>query len=232
MTKSAAWIRHYWILIDFVKAPSIDKFYASIDRHILLVRSYLELPEISFIIKACRLKPYDYVLKGSRRVVLYRQWIDEFGNSLFFNKQKEIEIVYNDISLDKEKITSTDLYYGLSLDRVVKMSKLLYLCSGKDEDKYQDCFLLSFLGLDNYLRSYLYLYGDWQQVSPLLLGPNNLKIIAKNCDAQYFRQFDIKENMPVPCVSSQQWLSSMPLSNTFVKTLTKQYEILSPIFES
>jgi len=43
-----------------MKNPSLDSVYNSLNKHILLAESYTEIKKLAFIIKACRLKPYDY----------------------------------------------------------------------------------------------------------------------------------------------------------------------------
>lgn len=215
-----------------MKSPSLDTLYANLNKHILLAQAYSEIPELFFIIKACRLKPHDYVFgKRSDKLLLHKWWFDEFGNSFHITKNKKLKLIYNDLLLDRDKIICTDLYFGLSLDRVVKMSKLVHLCVGKDEDLYEDAFFLTFLGLDNYLRSYMYLHQEWQQVSPLLLGFNNLKVIARNVDIKYFKQLQNEKDIPIACVSSQQWLSFLPLGASLLNILDKQYDKLLPIFQ-
>lgn len=213
-----------------MKSPSLDLIHNSLHRQILLAQSYTEVPELAFIIKACRLKPYDYVLKEkTSKLVLYKWWFDEFGNSLHI-KGKKLQITYNDLELDQEQIVCTDLYYGLSLDKVARISKLVYLQAGKDSERRQDCCLLTLLGLDNYLRSYLYLHDEWTQVSPLLLGLPTLRLLGRNLDTKYFRQLGNKDNMPVPCISSQEWISFVPLSPIFRKLVRNQCEYLEGIF--
>jgi hypothetical protein len=215
-----------------MRSPSLEFLYAKTEKLINLVQSYTERENLSFLIKACRLKPYDYVFGGrSDNIVLHRWWFDEYGNSMELVKNKRIKLVFGDLRLDREKIISTDLYHGLSLDRVIKMSKLVYLCAGKDEDLYQDCFLLSFLGVDNYFRTYLYWYGEWQQVSPLTLGMKHLKLLLNNADIKTFRQLGNSENLPIPCISGQTWLSYLPPSKDFLGIISKQYEVLLPIFQ-
>ena len=211
-------------------SPSLAFFYAKIEKHILLAQSYTEISNLSFIIKACRLKPYDIILNKNIELILHRLWVDEFGNSLHITNNKKILLTYNDLRLDRKKIACTDMYYGLSLQRVVKMSKLMYLCAGKDEDQYQDCYLLTLLGEDDHLRSYLYWYGEWQQVSPLLMGMKHLKLLASHIDIKYFQQLSGAENLPLPCVSGQAWLSFLPISKDFLDIINKQYEMLLPIF--
>jgi hypothetical protein len=215
-----------------MKSPSLDKLYTQLNKHILLVQAYTEIPELFFIVKACRLKPHDYIFGNkSNKVILYRWWFDEFGNS-FNIKDKKIEILYNDLSLEREKIVCTDLYYGLSLDRIVKMSKMLYLCAGRDEDLNKECFFLTLLGIDNYLRSYIYLYGKWQQVSPLLTGLKNLQKIAQHTNIQYFTNISNQKNWPVPCYAAQEWLSCTPVTKSFAKIIGEQHEMLLPILNN
>src|SRR5258708_32317777 len=204
------WILPCWMLIDNMKSSSIHVLYARLNKHILLVKSYTEIQELFFIIKSCRLKPYDYVFnEKTGKTILYRWWFDEFVNSLKL-KNKKISIVYNDLALDRRKIICTDLYYNLSLDRIIKMSKLMYLCAGRDEDLNQESFFITLLGLDNYLRSYMYLYGEWQQVSSLLLGIKNLQLLARHTDIQYFRNFSNRKNWPTPCYKAQEYVSCLP----------------------
>lgn len=215
-----------------MKSLALETIHNNLHKQILLAQSYAEIPELCFIIKSCRLKPYSYVFEQkSEKIFLYKQWFDEFGNSLQIISTGKVEITYNDLSLDRNKIICTDLYYGLSLDKIAKISKLVYLCAGKDDDTYQDCFFLSFLGPDNYLRSYMYLYNEWQQVSPLLLGLKILKNISKNTDIKYFRQLENKDNTPLPCLSVQEWISFIPPNSSFIELINKQYDKLLPILK-
>jgi hypothetical protein len=215
-----------------MKSPSIDNFYTKLDKQILLAQSYTEVGGLFFLIKACRLKPYSYIFeKRSDKIVLYRHWVDEFGNSLHITTKKRLQLIYNDLLVDRNALVCTDLYHGLTLDKVAKISKLAYLCLGKDEDLYQDCAIVTFLGIDNYLRSYQYLYGEWRLVSPLTIGIRNLKLIGKNRDIKYFHKFEIKDNMPIPCISSEQWLTFMPSSKAFLDHMEKGHEFIAPLFK-
>jgi hypothetical protein len=211
-----------------MRSPSIEWLHAKLEKHIKLAQAYTEIEKLEFIIKACRLKPYYYIFEGrDNELILHRWWFDEFGNSFTISKHKKIHITYNDLRLDRKQIVCTDLYYGLSLDRIAKMSKMVHLVTGKDEDLYQDCYLLTFLGLDNHLRSYLYWYGEWQQVSPLVMGMKNLGHLAKNLDIKQFRQIGKKEKSVIPCVSGETWLScAVPLPEAFLAMLSKKHEII------
>jgi hypothetical protein len=213
-----------------MRSPSLEFFYAKTERLITLAQSYTEQEHLAFIIKACRLKPYDYVFnERSRKLELHRFWFDEYGNSMELVKNKRIRLTFGDLRLDRKRIISTDLYYGLSLDRVAKMSKLVYLCAGKDEDLYQDCFLLNFLGMDNYFRTYLHWYGEWQPVSPLTVGMKHLKLLLNNADIKHFRQLSNSENLPIPCISGQTYLSFLPASQEFLEILKLNYGVIYDI---
>ena len=214
-----------------MRSPSIEYLHAKLEKHIRLTQSYTEIAGLEFIVKSCRLKPYDYVFKERKdKLVLYKRWFDEFGNSFTINRYKGIDIVYNDLSLDRDRIICTDLYYGLSLENVAKMSKLVHLVAGKDEDLYQDCYLLTFLGIDDHLRSYLYWYGEWQQVSPLLMGIKSLSIIAKHLDIKQYVQAGKKENNAIPCEAGETWLSLCPIPKGFIEMLSKHHEIIAKVF--
>jgi hypothetical protein len=215
-----------------MRSPSIEWLHAKLDKHIRLASSYTDVPELEFIIKACRLKPHDYMFEEkSNKISLYKWWFDEFGNSLDIIKSKRIRIVYNDLRLDRKSVICTDLYAGLSLDRVAKMSRLVYAIVGKDEDDYQDCCLLTFLGLDEHLRTYLYWQGEWQQVSPLLLGMKDLKNLAGRLDVKHYQMTENKEISAIPCISSRTWLSYLPPSPAFLSELNKQSEMLAGILK-
>jgi hypothetical protein len=214
-----------------MRSPSLERIHAKLYKQIKLVESYTEIDGMEFLIKACRLKPYDYIFKArDHRIILHNWWFDEFGNSVLIGKKKKVRIIYNDLRLNRDRIVSTDLYYGLSLDRVAKMSKLVHLVSGKDEDLYEDCHLLTFLGLDDHLRSYLYWYGEWQQVSPLIMGMKSLQLLADHLDIKYFNQIGKKENSALPCVNGETWISYLPPSGQFIQLINDKYEMLSPIF--
>ena len=212
-----------------MKSPSLDILYVGLDRHIRLVESYVGTPGLDFVIRACRLKPYSYIFeKKDPRVFLYRKWFDEFGNLLHIQNDRAITITHNDLSLERTKIICTDLYFGLSVRDVAKISKLVYVCSGKNELTREFIFL-TFLGIDNYLRSYFYDHGEWQQISPLLLGLHNLLTMAEHRDVEYYTHQENKES-PIPCLSAQSWMSRLPPGQSFLTSIHKQCDIVDDIF--
>jgi len=221
-----------------MKNPSLDSVYNSLNKHILLAESYTEIKKLAFIIKACRLKPYDYFnsqfheIRKNNKIALYTRWFDEYGNSVTITKNKQIKIIYGDLSLDKANIACTDLYYGLSLDKVAKISKFAYIVSGIDEDMFQNCALISMLGIDNFLRTYICLYGYWQQVSPLILGIKNLTVFAKNMDLKYNKEISNKGDIILPCNEVKIWLTSLPITEDFFNTISKQCSIVSTFLKN
>lgn len=211
-----------------MKTFSLEHLYGKIDKSILLTGAYTEIPELPFIIQSCRLKPYDLIFKRKHyRTVLYRWWFDEYGNSLRL-VNKDLEITYGDLSLQRSKILNTDLYYGLSMEKIRKISQMVFFSVGKDEDQYQDCGLISYLGLDKYWRSYLYWFGEWQHVSPLLMGMNNLKWAANN--QTILTPIDNK-NTVLPCVAGETWLCSLPADLDFLENIKKRHEWIMPLLK-
>ena len=210
---------------------SLDSFNNLIDKHIRLAQSYSEIEELSFIIKSCRLKPHNYFFGDkTTKLVLHKKWFDEYGNTLkIYNKKATL--INNDLRLDRSKLCCSDLYYGLSIDAVIKMSKIAYIAVGKDEDLLRDCFVFSFLGIDDYLRTYIYVYGEWQQISALFLGFTVLKTIYKYKDIEQFLELEIEENMPTPCISASAWITSLPVSKSFLHSIRDNSDLLSQIFK-
>src|SRR6185295_2676581 len=110
-----------------MSSSNIERLYAKIRQHILLAQSYTEIGELAFIIKSCRLKPHSHIFEGkNNKLTLHRWWFDEFGNSLKIVKNKRIKLIYNDLSLSRDRVVCTDLYRGLSIDRIAKTSKLIH----------------------------------------------------------------------------------------------------------
>lgn len=205
-----------------IKSPSLDRFFIKIKRHIILAQAYTGIKNLHFIFTACRLKPYEFFTdKINYKLILYRHWFDEFGNSIIIHKNKHIKTIFNDLSLDQKKISCTDLYYNLSLDKICKMSKLFFL----NHIQYQedDNIFISFLGLDNYLRTYYYLDNEWIQVSPLYLGWKNLKSISQNISVQDFKKLNIKEEYEDACTAQTQWISLLPPTHQFQKIMKAEF---------
>jgi len=206
-----------------MKSISIDNLYNKIRQKILLAESYTEYTDLSFIIKASRLKPSD------NNLTLERKWIDEYGNSLNIVKNKKIKIIKNDLSIDNTQLICTDLYDGLPIYKIGKVSKLVYLLTGKDEDFQEEHLIIAFLGIDNFLRVYYIYDGQMTMTSPLSLGMKVLKSIAENRDIKYFTELNNKELVLFPCINQKSWISFYPASNNFLETIFKECELFSQL---
>jgi len=161
-----------------MKILTIQSYQKKINKNIQLVESSVEIKNLAAIIKACRMKPFPegYSMK---KLNVHRKWVDEFGNLFDFPKKSQIRKKFNYLLASRN---STDLYDGISLVNIHKISKFVHIASGKDEDLNEEFHFITFLGIDNYFRSYLYLYGEWQKISSLYLGIKILKDILSNQD--------------------------------------------------
>ncbi len=201
-----------------MKSINLDRFYHKINKHVLLTESYTEIKNLSFIIKSCRLKPKSILVNHNYDLVLHNYWVDEFNNSLTI-KNKKIKVSYNNLDF-LFPVSTTDLYYGLSLDKIYKISKLLYIYSAKIEGTYDNFLLVSFLGIDNYWRTYYVYDGEISNCSPLILGFNTLREISDNLDVKYFIDIQSKNNnIIVPCYDKKAWLIYCPMHQDFISEL-------------
>jgi hypothetical protein len=201
---------------------SPENWYSRLERQIKLFEAHMEVKEFSFIAKSCKLKPYDIIYKKAKfDLNLHKHWVDEYGNSIVIGRNGKLKIEYNSLLVERNKIVNTDLYYNLSLDKVVKISKLAYIFCGKEDIQEESCIYLSFLGLDNCLRCYYYMHQEWRQVSPLCIGLFNLKMIANNLDIKYYLTFKSNNlNLPPYCISGTGWITSLPMPEAILKELT------------
>lgn len=201
----------------------IENYYENIKPELNLVCSYLEDKSLKDIFIKCRLKPYKYNSRFNIKLLLRRHWVDEFGNSLILEKKK-IKIIENDMSLDPKHIKYTDLYEGVGIENVSKISKLFYLYYGKDEDTNEDYYMFAFLGIDNYIRVFVFYQCKWYNFSPLSLGIKNLRKITENEDVKVFAKINGKDVVIFPCEKQEEWIISLPVHDSFWKqtTLTKE----------
>lgn len=208
-----------------MKSPSIERIYNQINKTILLAESYTEIKNLSKIIKACRLKPYSFLFKKNfNKYHVQKHWVDEFSNSFKIDKNKKIKIIFNDLTI-KKPIICTDLYYGLNIEKIIKISKLFFIRIGLDYDSNIH-ILISLIGIDDYIRTYLYEDdGNWKQISSLFLGFNKLQKIFNHLDIKYFLNIKNKENFPVPCYKYDEWISFMPVHGELIKDIDKNYNV-------
>lgn len=206
---------------------TLNNLYKRFNKNILVLEGYSEIKNLIFLIKASRLKPFDVMISKYKYKVkkrLFKKWIDEFGNSLNF-KNKEAEIIKNDLSIDQNILISTDPYQGLSLKNISNISKFIYLLVGKDEDFEQDHAVVCFLGIDNYFRAY-YIYNENLEIcSPLSLGFSRLMSVVNSKDLQYTKELNDDNFVIFPCNYQRSWIGPWP-NDFLMKALEKENSAL------
>lgn len=214
-----------------MKISSLEVFYTKIERHIKLLAAYMKNERLETIIKMCRLKPYELVYGRKSKWLktkLYNHWIDEFGNSLKISKNKRLKII-DDPELKDKKVVCTDLYDCLPLDKIGKMSKLLYLLIGKDSNS-KDHAIICFTGLDNYFRTYSLNNGEWEQIPPIKLGIRFLDDVVKDLDIRYYKELRNSRQIIVKCKNQKSWISYWPPHRDFLEAI-KEYECVSDVLK-
>lgn len=188
----------------------IDDFYKIQKRAVKMAEAYTEIKGLANVLKMCRLKAVDVVIyKDLVRTKLFYHWMDEYNNLLTINRDKSIKVTYNTFSIN---FKNTDIYYGLSIKNIAKISTHV-LCFYGICDFDLECCILLFLGIDGYLRAYLYSLNEWSQVSPLLIGMNNLlefnDCIENKKMVLYGTEFKKLNSVVLPCAKKAAWLSCM-----------------------
>jgi hypothetical protein len=137
----------------------LEKFYRNIDGSIKLIAAWIENNTLEKIIKSCRLKPYSvFTKKIKTETRLEKYWVDEYGNSLVISNEN-INVILNDLAIEKDIKISTDLFYGCSIEYFIDNGKIFLIIDN----------IISILGEDQYLRSFIF-DERWISVSPLILG--------------------------------------------------------------
>lgn len=200
---------------------SLEQFYKKINKRIMLVSSYLGDSSYDFIIRACRLKPLNAMFGSkfnSQITTLENEWVDEFGNILDISDKKP-RVIFNNITLDRAALLSTDPYYSRRVCDLAANSKLAFILVGEDEDYLDEYYIVSLLGNDGYLRTYVYIYGKWEQYSSLCLGLKTLGAIAGSRDVKHFINVKNKVSTVYPCGEWEAWITSWPASQAFKQIL-------------
>jgi hypothetical protein len=201
----------YFISRQFLETTN---YFASIKTSLQLLEVSSEIKNLSKIIKACRLQSSSLLKTGNLLSSQFiEDWHDEFNCSFKINKSdKSIEIKLN--NLDKNVIYNYDIYSGLSLKNVTKISKSIYLFVGQDDGEIIS--YISFLGIDDYLRSYFY-DGIWKRCSSLIMGMDLLKVMFER--HENFKKLPSNYNIDVGCETGRSWLCLLPASTRLVDEL-------------
>jgi hypothetical protein len=160
------------------------------------------------IIKFCRLKPLD-PKSHIKKTTVADIWVDEFGNSIKLTK-KEKQIKLNDLSLDRSKIINTDFYCKLPIEKISKISRMLFAFVGKEEDFQSKHLILGFVGIDNVLRVFCLIYNEVFAIPPLSLGYRILRLIAKNFNCEDIKHFKNNKDVLYPCSGRLCFLAPLP----------------------
>lgn len=214
-----------------MKKYSLNSFYQKIIRNIRVISGYTEKKYSEFLIKSCRLKPFDYYFNNQRnKIILHKKWFDEYGNSLVLNG-KDFEIITGDVELLDKEILRSDIYENLDIIKTRKMSKLV--CFLDTNILGQQVFFVSFLGLDDYLRTFCIVDNNIKKISSLFLGTEVIRKIYEDLDIRYFSEMKIKKKeLPPTCHSARGWLSYCPVHSDFLNMIKNHYSHLTFIFES
>jgi transposase len=192
----------------------ISSLYAKLRRDILLFVGFMENKHLEFIIKACRLKPRD--MKNGLKVIFYSHWDDEFGNSLSFKKDKKgskkLIITLNDLAIDRSKLPMTDLYDGLPPSKISKISKAAFILVGKEEETFKTHSIVSFLGIDDFLRTFAFIDNEWISIPSLFLGIWALQNIAKHRNKDC-KELKSKDPVLLPCQEQKTFIVKYPTNN-------------------
>lgn len=198
---------------------SADEFSDKFNSSIRLIEAFTTQKNIAKIFKMCRLRPTEVLFENkTEKLKIYKTWIDEFKNSISIINKK-IVIKYNDLKY--KKIISTDIYYNLPVEKIAKISTFAFCIYGKTEEN-EECCLITFLGMDNYLRTFLYL-DEWKQVSPLLNGIENLLFISRHLKASKLVNFKNRKGAVLPCASPRAWLTCLPCKEGDLRPFTLPY---------
>ena len=223
-----------------MSSPNLDNFYLQINKSILLAEDYIGSYNgrgLSLMLRTCRFKPYELIYDREKYTIrLYRKWIDEFNNSINFTltkyKNKSMKVIYNDLSLKENVNICTDIYYGLSIDKIAKISYIVHLFIGNDDG--EDQIIISFLGIDNYFRSYILTDDGWKIIGTIILGIGTIKNIIKNCNIQFFTELEVNNRIVIPShlTRTTEWISRLSdkegnhkSQKVFIETVKNKHNI-------
>lgn len=168
-----------------IKNTDIEKFYNRIDGHIKIASVISENKYIYNIIKSCRLKPFSaFDNNFNFKSKLEKNWADEFGNSLFIDKNIA-NIIYADplVPISSSIITS-DLFYGSPIKQIKDKSKLIFIGAKNNDTK-----IISFYGKDEYFRTFL-VDKKIVRASPLSMGLITMRSIFENINIGLYKRLD------------------------------------------
>lgn len=176
-----------------MKNIDIEKFYRKIKGHLKLLTAYTDNPTLPKIIRSCRLKPHSIFEDGFEFTTkLENHWVDEFGNSLYLTSSS-MQLKLGDLSVNKNARNCTDLFYGNSINVTGKNSKFALIAAGTELLSDNDFYLVSFYGIDEYIRAFIFTPPVWTRVSPLMMGTNTLEKFFSSINNKWVQEVDKKD---------------------------------------
>lgn len=174
-----------------MKNLDLETIHSRINKTISISSAYSKNIYMKNIIKYCRLRPYSIFDNDiTKKYKLETHWIDEFGNSLYLEKNNS-NIVFNDV---KQNVISSDLFYGLDIKNTIDISSYAFVSHSTLTKNIQTTCLI---GKDRYLRCFNNLKSE--KISPLYLGIENLCMIFEN--------YGIKRNKKLNIINDELKLS-------------------------
>jgi len=201
---------------------TIEAFYIKYKGYLETVQAYTMESGLADVMQACRMKPLNhYISPLPVSARLERHWCDESRCSILIKKRK-IKTVQNDLSVPAN-ISTTDMFCNLSIFDLPKISQSVYIGVGTDESD-RHVFILSFLGDDMFIRSRLYVDGNWQKVSPIVMtiplvrellrgDRHNASIVGNEStvpDLPFIWQYQYTVPIPIPDEFKATIMSSFP----------------------
>jgi hypothetical protein len=167
-----------------------------------LTASYLEDKTVAEIIMYCNLEP-----KRERSYFEFKpnsSWVDSYGCQIYLKKNKK-EVLFTNINL----INNYDIYAGLNLDQLLKITDKICIVKGIDEDFNKEFVYYNCLCVDKKIRSYLVYNEKIYKTSPLYLGYEALYEFIKNKNIIHW--YSKESNIFIPCLNQKIYYSCYPL---------------------
>lgn len=103
-------------------------------------------------------------------------WSDHFGYTVSFENKKDPKILFTRI----DKNLNTDLYSGLNLNQILKITDKICIVKGNDSVLNKNITIYVCLCVDNKIRSFIDYNDKIEKISPLIIGYKNLYEFIKN----------------------------------------------------
>lgn len=182
--------------------------------------AFFEIKNLKKIIEYCDL----YITHKKNKYLPAKKWNDAFHNQVILSKQN---FQVNEFVTDQENnFISYDLYIGLDLNEILKITKTVMLVIGITEFNNINCYL-NCLCFDKKIRSYYLNDNEWMKVSPLHLGYELLNELIINEDTITYNVINYEHQILIPLFNQKIVLARYP----FNKFLFNEIPELNDIFE-